>query len=359
MKRFLSLLVVILLGFNIFLALEVGELNEQIKDLSGSQSTHIVETKVTQFTTNVTEVVDKSLEKVVGIHSYRFNNLISTGAVYKVNQNEVLIITNNHVISSADRVDVSFANGVEITGEIVGSDLFTDLALIKVTADFEVIPFNPGDSALSKVGEWVLAIGSPLGNEFAGSVTMGILSGKDRVVPVDLDNDGRSDWDMIVLQTDAAINPGNSGGPLINLAGELIGINSMKIALETVEGMGFAIPINEVVMIMEQLENNGRVIRPVLGVSAVGISDMSIYQKNSFGIQLNQTNGIYITSVVSGSPAQLAGIQQGDILIRFDGEEITSFKQFRKLLYGKKVNDMVDIILTRQSETITVRVRLQ
>ncbi len=361
MKRFLSLLVVTLLGFNIFLALEIGELNEQIKDLSGSQSTHIVETKVTQFTTDVTEVVDKSLEKVVGIHSYRFNNLISTGsgAVYKVNQNEVLIITNNHVISNADRVDVSFANGVEITGEVIGSDLFTDLALIKVIVDFEVIPFNPGDSALSKVGEWVLAIGSPLGNEFAGSVTMGILSGKDRVVPVDLDNDGRSDWDMIVLQTDAAINPGNSGGPLINLAGELIGINSMKIALETVEGMGFAIPINEVVAIMEQLESNGRVIRPVLGVSAVGISDMSIYQKNSFGIQLNQTNGIYITSIVAGSPAQMAGIQQGDILIRFDGEEITSFKQFRKLLYGKKVNDMVDIILTRQSETITVKVRLQ
>lgn len=361
MKRFLSLMIVVLLGFNIFLALEVAQLNEKVKDLSGSQSTHIVETKVTQFTTNVTEVVDKSLEKVVGIHSYRFNNLYSTGsgAVYKVNGNEVLIITNNHVISNADRVDVSFANGVEVTGQVMGSDLFTDLALIKVTVDFEVIPFRAGDSALSKVGEWVLAIGSPLGNEFAGSVTMGILSGKDRVVPVDLDNDGRSDWDMIVLQTDAAINPGNSGGPLINLAGELIGINSMKIALESVEGMGFAIPINEVVPIMEQLETNGRVIRPVLGISAVGISDMSIYQKNSFGIQLNQTNGIYITSVVAGSPAQVAGIQQGDILIRFDGADITSFKQFRKLLYGKKINDLVDIVLTRQSETITVRVRLQ
>jgi serine protease Do len=361
MKRFLSLLVVMLLAFNIFLALEVQQLNVRVKDLSGSQSTHIVETKVTQFTTNVTEVVDKSLEKVVGIHSYRFNNLYSTGsgAVYKVNDNVVLIITNNHVISGADRVDIAFANGVEITGEVMGSDLFTDLALIKVVVDFEVVPFKVGDSALSKVGEWVLAIGSPLGNEFAGSVTMGILSGKDRVVPVDLDNNGIADWDMIVLQTDAAINPGNSGGPLINLAGELIGINSMKIAMEAVEGMGFAIPVNEVVPIMEQLEANGRVIRPVLGVSAVGISELSIYQKNSFGIQLNQTKGLYITSVVSGSPAQIAGILQGDIIVSFDNVEILNFKQFRKLLYGKKVNDLVDIVVSRDGELITARARLQ
>lgn len=361
MKRFLSLLVALLFAFNIFLALQVQLLNDKVKDLSGSQSTHIVETKVTQFTTDVTEIVDKSLEKVVGVHSYRFNSLYSTGsgAVYKVNEDEILIITNNHVINGADRVDIAFANGVEINGEIMGSDLFTDLALIKVIVDFEAVPFKVGDSALTKVGEWVLAIGSPLGNEFAGSVTMGILSGKDRVVPVDLDNNGVADWDMIVLQTDAAINPGNSGGPLINLAGELIGINSMKIALESVEGMGFAIPINEVVAIMEQLEANGRVIRPVLGVSAVGISEMSIYQKNSYGIQLNQTNGLYITSVVSGSPAQTAGILQGDIIISFDGVEITSFKQFRKLLYGKKVNDLVDIVVNRDGEQITARVRLQ
>lgn len=361
MKRFLSITVVLLVAFNIFLALEVQQLNGKVKELGGSQSTHIVETKVTQFTTNVTEIVDKSLEKVVGVHSYRFNNLYSTGsgAVYKVNDDEVLIITNNHVINGADRVDIAFANGVEVTGMIMGSDLFTDLALIKVVVDFDVLPFKAGDSALSKVGEWVLAIGSPLGNEFAGSVTMGILSGKDRVVPVDLDNNGLADWDMIVLQTDAAINPGNSGGPLINLAGELIGINSMKIALESVEGMGFAIPINEVVAIMEQLEANGRVIRPVLGVSAVGISEMSIYQKNSYGIQLTQTKGLYITSVVSGSPAQIAGILQGDIVVSFDGVEITSFKQFRKLLYGKKVNDLVDVVLSRDGELITARVRLQ
>jgi serine protease Do len=200
MKRFLSLLVIVLLALNIFLSLEIQQLNSKVKDLSGSQSTHIVETKVTQFTTDVTEIVDKSLEKVVGVHSYRFNNLYSTGsgAVYKVNDNVILIITNNHVINGADRVDIAFANGIEVTGEIMGSDLFTDLALIKVVVDFEVVPFKTGDSSLSKVGEWVLAIGSPLGNEFAGSVTMGILSGKDRVVPVDLDNNGvRLGYDRI------------------------------------------------------------------------------------------------------------------------------------------------------------------
>lgn len=357
-KTGLYLMILVLVGWNIFLSLEVISLRE---NGGVTQTTQIIENKVTQFTTDVTQVVEHSLEKVVGISSYRQGILFSSGsgAIYKVGSGQVMIITNNHVITNADTIEVIFANGRTFPGELMGSDIYTDLALISVAVDFSVNPFKFGDSAVSKVGEWVLAIGSPLGQEFQGSVTMGILSGKDRVVPVDLNNNGINDWDMIVLQTDAAINPGNSGGPLINLAGELIGINSMKIASDTVEGMGFSIPINEVVPIMEQLEQFGRVIRPVLGVSAVGISDLSIFQKNVYGIPLTQTGGLYVTSVVIGGPAAQAGILEGDIILQFDNVQIENFKQFRKMLYSKQVNDSVRIVVLRNNEQLSMSVRLQ
>ncbi len=209
------------------------------------------------------------------------------------------------------------------------------------------------------LGETVLAIGSPLGFDFSGSVTMGIISGKDRIVPVDIDGDGTDDWDSIVLQTDAAINPGNSGGPLINMAGELIGITSMKIADNTVEGMGFAIPVNEIVPIIEQLMANGRVIRPLLGVSAVSIDTMPSAQKSFYGIQLDLDKGIMITSVQAGYPAAKAGLKAKDVITIFDGITVTSFKQFRRLLYGKQVGDTVEVTYVRGTTTYTTSAKLE
>jgi serine protease Do len=252
-----------------------------------------------------------------------------------------------------------FANGEELEATLIGSDVFTDLALLEVKVDFEVNAFKLGDSSLVKVGENALAIGSPLGLSFQGSVTMGIISGKDRVVPVDLDNNGTDDWDSIVLQTDAAINPGNSGGPLINLAGELIGITSMKIADSSVEGMGFAIPINEIIPIIQQLKDNGEVIRPVVGISAVSLDELAVYQKSYYGIRLDLNAGLYVMSVIKGSPAELSGIKEGDVITAFDNTNITSFKEFRKLLYTKNVGDVVTISYERAGKSTTVNVVLQ
>lgn len=358
-KKFTAILIVGLLGWNLFLSMQMNSLKEVIRSLDGEQ-VQIIENKTVEFTTEITNVVESSVNKVVGISSYRNDTLIGSGsgAIISVDGFMVEVITNNHVINNANRVDVVFANGQAITAEIIGSDVFSDLALLQVEVDFPISAFKIGDSASSKVGEWVLAIGSPLGLNFQGSVTLGILSGKDRTVSVDISGNGMADWDMNVLQTDAAINPGNSGGPLINMNGELIGINSMKIVLQTVEGMGFSIPINEVVPIVAQLREYGEVIRPVLGISAVGISELSFFQKNRYGIDLSQTNGLLITSVMANSPALEAGIRNNDILLSFDQTIITSFKQFRQLLYSKNVNDIVDIVILRDGVQFTVSVVL-
>ena len=203
------------------------------------------------------------------------------------------------------------------------------------------------------VGDW-----SPLGLEFQSSVTMGVLSGKDRTIAVDLNGDGVDDWDMNVLQTDAAINL-NSGSPLINLKGEIIGINSMKVVLSQVEGMGFSIPIDEAIVIVDQLKEFNKVIRPVIGVKAIGMSNMSLYQKNALGIDLNMLEGVFVTELISDGPAELAGIEVGDIIVAIDDEKIGSFKQFRQILYSKDIGDVVSVKLMRQKKSVTISIKLE
>ena len=359
MKNTLTkLLIFVLLISNSFLAYIVLTDDNQVAVTDDGK---IIREVVTEYTTDVTEVVDKTIEKVVGVSALYEGEVYSSGsgAIYDVVDGQILIVTNNHVIEDFDNILVTFANGEQLEAVILGADSFTDLALLSVSADFNVEAFDLGDSSLIKVGENVLAIGSPLGLEFQGSVTLGIISGKDRVVPVDLNDDGIDDWDSIVLQTDAAINPGNSGGPLINMAGELVGITSMKIADSTVEGMGFAIPINEIVPIITQLYENGEVTRPLIGISAVALEELTVYQKSFYGIRLDLSQGLYIFNVSSNSAASKAGLKEGDILISFDNQEITSFKAFRKLLYDKQVGDSVDIEYERDGEMHSTTVTLQ
>lgn len=354
-----KVLILVLLISNSYLGYTILNLeqNTQINE-EGT----IIQKVVTEFSTDVTEVVEVSLNKVVGISSLDVNHQVystGSGAIYDYDGTAIHIITNNHVVEGASSIQVTFANGESLEAVLLGADRFTDLALLSIEAEFGVEPFKLGDSSLIKVGESVLAIGSPLGLEYQGSVTMGIISGKDRVVPVDLNGDGIDDWDSIVLQTDAAINPGNSGGPLINLAGELIGITSMKIASSNVEGMGFAIPINEITPIIEQLKTNGEVIRPLIGISAIGLDEFSVYQKSYYGIRLDLNQGLYVFNVVEDSAAAMGGLKEGDILISFDGQSINNFKTFRKLLYAKSVGDSVVIEYERNETVYSVSVKLQ
>lgn len=362
MKKYLGILLIAgLLVWNTVLTAEYLNVKKLLDTLEISGEVKTIREVVTQFTTDITEVVKDSVGKVVGVSNYYQGALASTGsgAIVLNEDGAVYIVTNNHVIEEATSISVTFANGETLEAELVGADVYTDLALLKVLVDFNVTPFVLGDSALTNVGEYVLAIGSPLGLEFSGSVTMGIISGTNRIVPVDLDDDGEDDWDSIVLQTDAAINPGNSGGPLINLAGELIGITSMKIADSSVEGMGFAIPVNEMAPIIEQLKTNGKVIRPVLGITGVSVDTLTTSQKSYYGIQLDLDDGIMVVDVSQGSPAAKAGLKSNDVIISFDGQTITSFKQFRRLIYGKKVGDTVEIIYVRGTQTLTTSATLE
>jgi len=254
------------------------------------------------------------------------------------------IVTNSHVVKGSSEIKVILNNGKEYQGKIIGQDERTDLAVIKIDAnDLHYAEF--GDSSQIEVGELAVAIGNPLGMEFAGSVTVGVISALNRTVTVD-------DKQLTLIQTDAAINPGNSGGALVNAYGQVIGINTVKIASTGVEGLGFAIPINEAKPVIEDLKAYGYVKgRPVIGISG---RDVTEEDSKRYDIPV----GIYVVSVAPYSGAELAGIQPADVNIKCNGKPIKTVKELNDIKNQYKAGDEIELTINRQGEIKTVKVKL-
>ena len=249
------------------------------------------------------------------------------------------ILTNNHVIEDADRIKVKFADGKDFTARVVGRDPKTDLALIKIDGAAALHPLKLGNSENLKVGSWVVAIGSPFGLE--QTVTVGIVSAKGRVI-------GSGPYDNFI-QTDASINPGNSGGPLVNMNGEVIGINTAIIP--NAQGIGFATPINMATEILPQLQKKGHVTRGWLGVS---IQEVTPELAKSFSLDKNK--GALVAEVFKASPAEKAGIEQGDIILQFNGKDIAESKELPRMMAATPVGDTVALKVLRNGKTITCQV---
>ena len=323
-------------------------------------------------TTDVTGAVEKASGAVVGITNIQsvtdfWNNSQSSqeagtgsGVIYKKDAGKAYVITNHHVIEGAKSVEVTLADGTKVEAKLVGSDIWTDLAVLEIDDAGVDVVAEFGNSDALKQGETVIAIGNPLGLDFYGSVTTGVVSGKDRAIPVDLNEDGMEDWQAEVLQTDAAINPGNSGGALINLAGQLIGINSMKISESTVEGMGLAIPINSAIPIVEDLEKDGKVNRPSMGITLVDLTNVpAIHQRDTLKLPAEVTTGVVIDEVVPNSPAALAGMKTYDVIVEMDGEKIENTIELRKHLYNEKeIGDNLAVKVYRQGKLVELTLKL-
>lgn len=279
-----------------------------------------------------------------------FNNPVETegvgsGVIFKNEGNDGYIVTNNHVISGAKELIVSLADGRSLKGKLVGADEVTDLAVVKVEAkDLPTAKFADSDQIV--VGEPAIAIGNPMGLEFKGSVTAGVISALNRTLDI-------SDNRVKLLQTDAAINPGNSGGALVNADGEVIGINSAKLAASGVEGMGFSIPSNTVQSVIAELMEKGYVARPYLGVSVFDPTTAGRY-----GYQLNIDKGVYIFQLVLNGPCGKAGLQRGDIILKVGDEEVNSVSELRAKVAEHKVGETVKITYDRNNTTRTVDVTL-
>jgi serine protease Do len=320
-------------------------------------------------TTDVTIAVEKIADAVVSVINIQKSSFWSetqseagsgSGVIYKKTNGNAFVVTNHHVIEGANQIEVSLKDGTRVPAKLLGADVWTDLAVLEIDAQHVKTIAEFGNSDNLKPGEPAIAIGNPLG-QFSSSVTKGIISATERTIPVDINKDGTIDWNADVLQTDAAINPGNSGGALINIGGQLIGINSMKIARASVEGIGFAIPINLAQPIIDDLEKYGEVQRPKMGISLIPLSQISGYHREeTLKLPDDVKGGIMIRSVSPLSPADKAGLQELDVIVKMDDVEVQDDIGLRKYLYMKKeVGQKLKVTYYRDGKKQTTMLRLE
>lgn len=310
---------------------------------------------------SISDAVDKAKDAVVMIEGYKNGQLASTGTgfVYKTDSNYGYIMTNEHVINSTDKITVIMSNDEEVEVTLLGGDQYLDLAVLRINKDKVVDVMEVGDSSSVSVGDTVFTIGSPMGYEYRGTVTSGILSGKDRMVSVSIGNNSTTeDYVMKVLQTDAAINPGNSGGPLLNINGEVIGINSMKLVEEEIEGMGFAIPVEYAMSHVESLEQQKTIEWPVLGISMLNVGDTTSLYRNNINVPTDIRSGVVVISVTENSGASKSDLKEGDIITELNGEKVDNIAYLRYELYKYTPGETIEVTYIRNNKENKTKVTL-
>ncbi|WP_412887199.1 S1C family serine protease [Bacillus sp. 1P06AnD] len=334
--------------------------------------------KTSATTTPVADMVEKASPAIVGIvnmqkqQSNGFDSLFpgsqqestqsgedvesgsGSGVIFKKDSNYAYIVTNNHVIEGANKLEVSLENGKKVDGQLIGADALSDLAVLKIPAKYASSVLEFADSSTLRAGDEVIAIGNPLGLDLSRTVTQGIVSAVNRSVSV---NTSAGEWNLKVIQTDAAINPGNSGGALLNTSGQVVGINSLKISENGVEGLGFAIPSNELVPIVNEIINTGKVERVYLGVGLASIDEIpDMYLQT---LPKSVDSGVIVTNVDQNSAAYKAGIKVQDVIVSINGTKVSNSTDLREYMYSKlKVGDSATLKLYRDGKLKTVNVKL-
>ena len=379
-KKGITFLIIILIGF---LSGALGSfVTLQLYQKQGNQATNNTTNTVTQTSYKnenaTTQAVNKVKDAVVSVITYSANRQNSvfgndetdtdtdsqqvasegSGVIYKKNGKDAYLVTNTHVIKGASKVDIRLADGTKVPGEIVGSDTFSDIAVVKISSEKVTTVAEFGDSSQLNVGETAIAIGSPLGSEYANTVTQGIISSLNRNVSLK-SQDGQA-ISTKAIQTDTAINPGNSGGPLINIQGQVIGITSSKIASNggtSVEGLGFAIPSNDAQNIIKQLESNGKVTRPALGIQMVNLANIGANDLRKLNIPSSVTSGVVVRSVQSNMPAS-GHLEKYDVITKVDDKEISSSTDLQSALYNHSIGDNIKITYYRNGKEETTTIKL-
>ena len=377
-KKIGQLLLIILISFfsGVLGSLTILQLNQK-QETNTQNSTTITQTSV-KNENSTTKAVDKVKDAVVSIITYSANSQNSlfgygesdtdtnteqvssqgSGVIYKKDGEYAYIVTNTHVINGAKKVDIRLADGTKVPGEIVGTDTYSDIAVVKISSEKVSAVAEFGDSSQLTVGETAIAIGSPLGSEYANTVTQGIVSSLNRTVSLKSE-DGQA-ISTKAIQTDTAINPGNSGGPLINIQGQVIGITSSKISTNggtSVEGLGFAIPSNDAIKIIEQLEKNGKVTRPALGIQMVNLSNLSTTDLQKLKLPNNITSGVAVRSIQPNMPAN-GHLEKYDVITKVDGNPIASATELQNALYSHSVGDEMTITYYRNGKEETTTIKL-
>lgn len=358
--------------------------------LGNANRSNTTSTKVSNVSVNVNTDVTSAIKKVsnsvVSVMNYQKQNSQSdfssifggnsgsssandglqlssegSGVIYKKSGGDAYVVTNYHVIAGNSSLDVLLSGGQKVKATVVGYDEYTDLAVLKISSDHVKDVATFADSSKLTIGEPAIAVGSPLGSQFANTATEGILSATSRQVTLTQENGQTTSINAI--QTDAAINPGNSGGALINIEGQVIGVTQSKITTTedgstSVEGLGFAIPSNDVVNIINKLETDGKISRPALGIRMVDLSQLSTNDSSQLKLPSSVTGGVVVYSVQAGLPAATAGLKAGDVITKVGDTAVTSSTDLQSALYSHNINDTVKVTYYRDGKSATANVKL-
>lgn len=312
--------------------------------------------KVTITDKGISDAVSKIYDAVFIIENYQNDKLSSTGTgfIYKVDNKNGYILTNYHVINGASKITVISSSDEEITATYLGGDEYLDIAVLTIPKNKVKIVAQLGNSEDSKLGDTVFTIGTPVDYEYRGTVTRGILSGKERLVEIQTT---AGNYITKVLQTDAAINPGNSGGPLVNINGEVIGINSLKFVNDEIEGMGFAIAIEDVTSHLDTLEKGEKIVRPLLGVSMIDIKETLRLKMQGISVSSNIKYGVVIEDVVSNTNSSKI-FEKGDIITKVNNNIVKTSAYLRYELYKYNIGDTVTITYIRDENEKEAKIKL-
>ena len=348
----------------ILLAFIFGSVIMYIYNLSNpsivTKNRTISKTKVTEEA--MEDAISKVYDSVVCIEVLDSNgSALSTGTgfVYSKDNKYGYVVTNAHVITSSENVQATLSDNKKSKLTVLGTDSYSDLAVLKMDVKDVLSVASIGTSKNTKIGNTVFTVGSPMGASYAGTVTKGILSGKNRLIETSTSN-GLSQESFIVkvLQTDAAISPGNSGGPLVNLAGDVIGITSLKLVDTQVEGMGFAIPIEDAMNYVDLLEKGQKVERPVIGVQILDLTNKYLLYRYGINIPSNIDSGVIIVKTSDNYPAKEAGLKDNDIITKVNNEKVTTVSEFKYELYKYKIGDTIELTYYRDGKEHKCKVKL-
>jgi len=320
-----------------------------------------LEKDVTVTENGIADAVEKVYDSVVVISTYQKKELISNGSgfIYKINEEETYIMTNHHVVDNGTSFKVTYTDGDELEATLIGSDEYSDIAVLKVETKegYKAVEF--GNSDTMRVGDTTFTVGAPLGDIYSWTVTRGILSGKERLVEISLSNSRESDYIMNVLQTDSPVNSGNSGGPISNSNGEVIGVVNAKISSEGVEGIGFAIPIEVAIEKSEEIINGNKSSYPYLGISMLNVEDAKNYfNYREYITDNNITSGVIVVDIENDSVARNNGMQSGDIITEINGKEVKNVAYLRYELYKYKIGETIKVKILRDSDTKEISIKL-
>lgn len=305
---------------------------------------------------SISESISKIYDATVVVSNYQNGRLTGYGSgfVYKKDSKYGYIMTNNHVVDGASEVKITLSSDEEIDAKVLGKDSYMDIAVLSVDADKILNVANIGDSSKSKIGDTIFTVGTPVSTEYAGTVSKGIISGENREITVT--NNG-TQYMMEVIQIDAPINPGNSGGPLVNINGEVIGVNSVKLVENSIEGMGFAIPIEIAMSQVDKLEKSETIDRPLIGVSTYDVATALAYGRNDL-VNGDVKSGVIINDVQNGSDSESAGLQKGDVIVKMDDTNVKNGAHLKYLLYKHNLGDTIKVVVMRDGKEKELTLKL-